>query len=141
MTDIDNSMNEALAASRARFVTAANNPRTLTPKDHADVDTITSAVIGLGAQIELLVPKGRNQSLALTALEDVLTRANKGIYVDRSDELPLPARNQYVNTVTGDRFFVVDQVPGMDAYNAETPDGEKFIISGQTLATECSAVV
>ena len=82
MTDI----NEALAASRARFVTAQNNPRKITDQDRDDVDTITSAVIGLGAQIERLVPKGRNQSLALTALEDVLTRANKGIYVDRGTE-------------------------------------------------------
>lgn len=81
MTDI----NEALAASRARFVTAQNNPRTITDQDRTDVDTLTSHVIGLGAQIELLVPNGHNKSLALTALGDVLTRANKGIYVDRPD--------------------------------------------------------
>jgi len=81
MTDI----NEALAASRARFVTAQNNPREITLQDRDDVETITHHVIGLGAQIELLVPNGRNKSLALTALEDVLTRANKGIYVDRPD--------------------------------------------------------
>lgn len=81
MTDI----NEALAASRARFVTAQNNPREITLQDRDDVDTLTHHVIGLGAQIELLVPNGRNKSLALTALEDVLTRANKGIYVDRPE--------------------------------------------------------
>lgn len=75
--------NAALAASRARFVTAQNNLRQITDQDREDVDRITSAVIGLGAVIEELVPNGRNKSLALTALEDVLTRANRGIYVDR----------------------------------------------------------
>lgn len=75
--------NEALSRARGRLVTAQNNPRVPTAVDKDDVETITEAAVGLATQIELLVPDGRNKSLALTALEDCLTRANKGIYVDR----------------------------------------------------------
>ena len=72
---------EALEVSSKRFVTAGNNRREITEADHRAVDLITDLVIELGAQIELVVPDGRNKSIALTALEDTLTRANKAIYV------------------------------------------------------------
>ena len=38
------------------------------------------AVVELGHRIEFLTPAGRNKSLALTALEDVHMRANRGIF-------------------------------------------------------------
>ena len=76
--------NAALTKSRSRFVTAQNNARKPSETDQEDVSVITELVIGLGAHIEALCPEGRNKSLALTHLEDVLTRANKAIYVDRS---------------------------------------------------------
>jgi hypothetical protein len=72
---------EAREVSTKRFVTAGNNPRELTEGDHRAVELITDMVIELGAQIEIVVPDGRNKSISLTALEDVLTRANKAIYV------------------------------------------------------------
>lgn len=86
---IDNQMSdsfqpvEAMDKSKARFVTAQNNSRTITEQDRLDVDLLTQKVIELGAYIEALCPDGRNKSLSLTHLEDVLTRANKAIYVDR----------------------------------------------------------
>ena len=77
-----NGVNAALEVSRARLVTALTNPRTPRQRDLDAVETLTSLAVGLGAQIELLVPEGRNKSIALTALEDVLIRANRGIYTE-----------------------------------------------------------
>ena len=77
-----NETNKALDTSRARLVTALSNPRQPKPEDVAAIETLTSLAVGLGAQIELLVPDGRNKSLAWTALEDVLIRANRGIYTE-----------------------------------------------------------
>lgn len=64
-----------------RFVTALNNPNPPTVEDFNKVKTITSQIQNVSNWIELLVPECRDKSLALTALEDVLTRASRGIYV------------------------------------------------------------
>lgn len=64
-------INEALAAATERFFTAS---------EHPDVVTLRGLIIGLGAQIDLLVPNGRNKAVALTALEDVQMRANRAIF-------------------------------------------------------------
>jgi hypothetical protein len=46
------------------------------------VRTINEAVVELAVLIEQLTPASRNQSLALTALEDVSMRANRAIFAD-----------------------------------------------------------
>lgn len=47
-----------------------------------NVLALQDLIIELGTQILLVVPEGRNRSLALTALEDVQMRANKGIFAE-----------------------------------------------------------
>ncbi|WP_100811779.1 Acb2/Tad1 domain-containing protein [Microbacterium sp. BR1] len=62
-----------------RFMAAATG-KPPTDEQRAAVAQITVAVIHLASHIEALVPAGRNKSLALTALEDVQMRANRGIF-------------------------------------------------------------
>jgi len=62
-----------------RFMAAATG-KPPTDEQRAAVTQITAAVIHLASHIEALVPTGRNKSLALTALEDVQMRANRGIF-------------------------------------------------------------
>jgi len=71
--------NASLATARARFFTARDG-RPATEEQIEIVKTLQEHVVGLAATIELLVPPGRNRSLALTALEDVQMRANRGIF-------------------------------------------------------------
>lgn len=47
-----------------------------------NVLALQDLIIELGTQILFVVPEGRNRSLALTALEDVQMRANKGIFAE-----------------------------------------------------------
>lgn len=54
-----------------RFFTASEEPR---------VKELRGLIQGLGQTIDVLVPPGRNKALALTALEDVQMRANRGIF-------------------------------------------------------------
>ncbi|TQL46681.1 hypothetical protein FB562_2205 [Homoserinimonas aerilata] len=62
-----------------RFMTAAGgNPPTEDQK-HA-VAKMQEAIVQVASHIHAYVPGGRNQSLALTALEDVQMRANRGIF-------------------------------------------------------------
>lgn len=62
-----------------RFFTAAQGtPPTEAQK--AQSNEIREKVVELGVLINEHVPGGRNQSLALTHLEDVLMRANRGIF-------------------------------------------------------------
>lgn len=75
--------NAALEAARERFFTAASGKKP-DLEQLAAVNTLQALVVGLAAQIELLVPGGRNKSLALTALEDVQMRANRGIFAQGS---------------------------------------------------------
>lgn len=54
--------------------------RFFTASDRDDVVALRDAVQRLGGLVDLLVPPGRNKALALTALEDVQMRANRGIF-------------------------------------------------------------
>jgi hypothetical protein len=62
---------EHRAAATARFFTAS---------EHGDVVALRSVIVELGAQIEARVPAGRNKAIALTALEDVQMRGNRGLF-------------------------------------------------------------
>lgn len=68
----------ALEADK-RFFTAANGTPPTNEQKNA-VAVLSSHISGLAAAIMELVPDGRNKSLALTALEDVQMRANRGIF-------------------------------------------------------------
>lgn len=63
----------------ARFFTAANGAPP-TNEQRASVAVLSQYVSELGAVIMERVPEGRNKSIALTALEDVQMRANRGIF-------------------------------------------------------------
>lgn len=54
--------------------------RFFTASEHPDVVRLRELIQELGAAIDLVVPNGRNKSLALTHLEDVQMRANRGIF-------------------------------------------------------------
>jgi len=62
-----------------RFPTAANGTPP-TQEQRTAVSRIQQSVIQLAEWIDGLVPDGRDKSIALTALEDVLMRANRGIF-------------------------------------------------------------
>jgi hypothetical protein len=62
---------EASTLAQQRYFTASEDERVVDLRD---------AVQQLGAFIDLLVPPGRNKALALTALEDVQMRANRGLF-------------------------------------------------------------
>lgn len=67
--------------ARARFQTATTG-RPASDGERASVKKIIEAVVALATLIEERVPSGRNKSLALTALEDVHMRANRGVFQD-----------------------------------------------------------
>lgn len=67
----DNEYDDALEAATRRFFTAS---------EHEAVVTLRNHIVSLAAAIEVLVPAGRNKSLALTALEDVQMRGNRGLF-------------------------------------------------------------
>jgi hypothetical protein len=68
-----------IAEAEQRFFTAAGgNPPT--DEQKAAVAELRGLIVELGAAIDDRVPDGRNKSLALTALEDVQMRANRGIF-------------------------------------------------------------
>lgn len=81
MSDDLTSLREAQERVDQRFVTAQNNPDKPTEQDLLSVAKITAVVKQLALEIEVRVPGGRDKSLALTHLEDVLTRASRGIYI------------------------------------------------------------
>lgn len=62
-----------------RFPTAATGAPP-TAEQREAVATLQQATRALGEYIDELVPEGRDKSIALTALEDVLMRANRGIF-------------------------------------------------------------
>jgi hypothetical protein len=64
-----------------RFQTAADG-QPPTAEQRAKVKVLTELVVDLAAAIDHTVPEGRNKSLALTALEDVHMRSNRGIFMD-----------------------------------------------------------
>jgi hypothetical protein len=65
--------------ARARFFTAGCG-QPPTDDQRAAVAAINGAVVALAVLIEQHTPRSRNQSLALTALEDVSMRANRSIF-------------------------------------------------------------
>lgn len=81
MTTLSNIYDAADERVKARFVTAANNPRVPAENDRVALHLIESAVMSAAMTIELYAPDGRLKSLALTNLEETLTWANKAIYV------------------------------------------------------------
>jgi hypothetical protein len=60
-----------------RFAAGGQPP---TDEQRDAVRQIQEAVVSLAAHIGAHVPGGRNKSLAMTALEDVHMRANRGIF-------------------------------------------------------------
>ncbi len=74
MTD-QQSLTDAQQAAQKRFFPQQSI------EDHRrlDLDELRLAAVDLATQIELRVPPGRNKSLALTALEDTLMRATRGV--------------------------------------------------------------
>lgn len=75
MSDIQ----EARARANTRFITAAGGTPP-TDEQKLEVAHLKDAIVDLAVLIEALVPDGRHKSLALTALEDVQMRANRGIF-------------------------------------------------------------
>lgn len=69
--------------ARSRFFTAATG-QPPTDEQRAAVRAINAAVVALAVEIERHTPKSRNQSLALTALEDVSMRANRAVFATGS---------------------------------------------------------
>ncbi|MBD8219665.1 hypothetical protein IFU40_13585 [Microbacterium sp. CFBP 13617] len=65
--------------ARGRFFTAASG-HPPTDEQRAGVAAINAAVVALAVEVERHTPKSRNQSLALTAREDVSMRANLSIF-------------------------------------------------------------
>lgn len=72
-------MDEARDEAMARLFAA--HPLLVGPsvRESVDLNAVTDAAIELGTQILLTCPKGREQSLALTHLEDALTRARRAL--------------------------------------------------------------
>lgn len=68
----------ALAAADEHVVAAFE--RFFTASEHEDVVALRDRIVALGAEIDRRVPGGRNKSLALTALEDVQMRGNRGLF-------------------------------------------------------------
>lgn len=79
-------LNDAsLEQARVRFFTAAAG-KPPTDLQRAEVAELRETIVTLAAQIGEYVPAGRNKSLALTALEDVQMRANRGIFAPKGQE-------------------------------------------------------
>lgn len=62
-----------------RFPTAATS-QPPTDQQKAIVAVLQAKVISLAEHIEGMVPDGRDKSIALTSLEDVLMRVNRGVF-------------------------------------------------------------
>lgn len=74
MTDIDDQVKQ-------RFFTAKDGGAP-TVEQVDSVDALTKAVRMLASTIEKHVPDGRQKSIALTELESVQMRANRGVFTD-----------------------------------------------------------
>jgi hypothetical protein len=54
--------------------------RYFTASEHVAVVALRDRIVALAAEIDARVPDGRNKALALTALEDVQMRGNRGLF-------------------------------------------------------------
>lgn len=72
---------EAQLRAEQRFVTAQSNPHVPTQEEQERVFAFRQAVVELATMIEFLAPECRDKSLALTHLEDALTRASRAVFV------------------------------------------------------------
>lgn len=72
-------MAETTTPLEQRFFTAAQGTPP-TDEQREAVAKLQEAIVQVASHIHAYVPSGRNQSLALTALEDVQMRANRGIF-------------------------------------------------------------
>lgn len=73
-----------------RFFTAQDG-KPATEQQKYSVRRIRDETITLARIIEVHVPAGRNKAIALTALEDVLMRANRGIFADQVPDATVAA--------------------------------------------------
>ncbi|QKS17294.1 hypothetical protein HUN59_14720 [Curtobacterium sp. Csp2] len=71
---------ETPADERITGATNLAEERFFTASEKQEVVTLRKLIQELGTTIDLVVPPGRNKALALTALEDVQMRANRGIF-------------------------------------------------------------
>lgn len=65
----------------ARYSTAATGTPP-TPEQRQTVADLQDVIVGLATLIDARVPDGRHKALALTALEDVQMRANRGLFAE-----------------------------------------------------------
>lgn len=70
----------AAATAAERLLTATTNKRETTDYDLGALTILQRHAVAFGVAIEQFVPESRDKSIAWTALEDALTRANKAIY-------------------------------------------------------------
>ena len=69
------------APIKDRFITASGGTPP-TDAQKAAVAKLRDAVVLLAEYVDEYVPDGRNKAIALTSLEDVQMRANRGIFAD-----------------------------------------------------------
>ncbi|MCU1441121.1 MAG: hypothetical protein JWP85_2118 [Rhodoglobus sp.] len=74
-------MAESTTPLEERFMTAVGGKPPTDDQKHA-VAKLQEAIVQVASHIHAFVPSGRNQSLALTSLEDVQMRANRGIFAE-----------------------------------------------------------
>jgi hypothetical protein len=72
-------LTEEGAAARAAAHERATE-RFFTASNAIGVVALRDLIVALATEIDMVVPQGRNKSLALTALEDVQMRGNRGIF-------------------------------------------------------------
>ena len=70
---------------KSRFGQTAATGKPPTPEQIVAVARLRDQCIDLALLIVDKVPPGRNQSIALTALEDVQMRANRGIFAEEGN--------------------------------------------------------
>ncbi len=72
---------EEAAAAHERAIA-----RFFTASEHAAVVRLRTAIVALGREIDLLVPPGPQKAIALTELESVQMRANRGLFAPIPEE-------------------------------------------------------
>lgn len=75
----DASYREARQLAGEQFFTAASG-KPPTDEQKEALKVLHGNVLDLATSIYMLIPYNRDRSLALTALEDVLMRANRGVF-------------------------------------------------------------